>query len=433
MIHKLTIECFTSTAAVEAACRQMADDRLLAKSRVTIQPGGMAGAAAHYADHPSPRVMIVEEAGALEWMTANLGALAEVVEPGCKVIVIGTLNDIGLYRTLMSQGVSEYLVAPVGGRDLVAVLDRIFADPSATPRGKVLAFFGARGGTGSSTVAHNLAWSMGKAVDDGVVVIDFDFGFGTAGLAFNLEAKQTLAEVLGQPDRIDMVLMERFAVAYDEHLQILPSSANAGDVPVITADGLDRVIDLARQMAPIVVLDLPHQWSPWVINLMIGADELIVTALPDLANLRDCKSLFEGVGRRRGEGAPTRVLLNRTDAYRKTQLSAKDFEDNLDSPPLASIPFDPVLFGAALNNGQMVGETATGHKIAETFLDLAVRLAGRQPAAAQRKGGSLLGWLKTAARPNLGKGVAGKGAAGKGTAIKAGQPAKGRAKAKGAA
>ncbi|MBF0307773.1 MAG: hypothetical protein HQL41_19310 [Alphaproteobacteria bacterium] len=118
-----------------------------------------------------------------------------------------------------------------------------------------------------------------------------------------------------------------------------------------------------------------------------------MTALPDLANLRDCKNLWDVVAAKRGETAPTRLLLNRMDAYKKTQLSPKDFEETLGVAPFATVPFDPQLFGTAANNGQMLGEAAKGHKVAESITQMAVQLTGRQQIAA-KKNKSLFHGLK---------------------------------------
>lgn len=393
MIYKLNIDAFVATPETSEAMEQAREHRDLAKSRLTVMQGGLPAAVAYYSDNRTPQLIIVEETGDDQTMMEHLASLAEVCEPGTKVVIIGTVNDISVYRHLIGQGVSEYLVAPVAAREIVDAIGTIFADPTQPTRGRMIAVIGARGGVGSSTVAHNLAWSIAQSVDEDTILVDLDVPFGTSGLAFNMDSKQTIGDALAQPERIDMVLLERFLVKHDERLQVLMSAGDLRVPPDMDIEAVDKVLDLVRQMAAFVVVDLPHLWAPWVDFTLKSADEMVVVAQPDLANLRDCKNLVEIVGAKRGEGNAPRIVLNKMDAHKRTQLSPKDFEETLRVAPTLSVSFDPNIFGAAANNGQMVGEASKSSKPAESFKQLALQLTGRQPVQA-KKHPSLLGWLK---------------------------------------
>ncbi|MGE5504508.1 MAG: AAA family ATPase [Actinomycetota bacterium] len=396
MILRLTIDAFALTPEVAEVLKQVRDHRGLAKSRVTVHGGGLAGAVAHYAETPTPQVVIVEDEDDEATLLARLDQLAEVCEAGTRVLVIGAANDIHLYRTLMGRGVSDYLLRPVAAQQVLDAMAALFADPASGPKGRVIACWGARGGSGSSTLAQNLAWTLGHFLQEPVVYADLDLAFGTSVLAFNVDAKQTVADALAHPERLDEVLMERCMVDYDDHLQVLASPGEPRNHQRIDAEGLDRVIELAARMAAVVVLDVPHQWSEWTEHLLTVADEVVVTATPDLPSLRDCKALVEILASRRGSDAqPPRLVLNRMDAARKTQLTPKDFEETIGVVPALLIPFEPQVFGEAANNGQMVGEAAKSHKVAELFRQLAATVAGKTPSARKaprRK--SLLDWLK---------------------------------------
>jgi pilus assembly protein CpaE len=394
MILRLSIDAFTLTPAVSEVLEQLRGDRQLAKAKLTMHEGGLAAAVAHYAQAASPQVVIVEEDDDAA-MLRRLDELAEVVEHGTRVVVVGELNDIKLYRTLLSRGVSDYLLRPVTAAQVTETLSSLFADPQAAPRGRVIACWGARGGAGSSTLAQNLAWSLGRQLQEGVVYADLDIAFGTSLLAFNIDAKQTVADALANPQRLDEVLMDRCMVDYDDHLQVLAAPGDCSRVAVIGIEALDLLLDMAGRMAAAVVVDLPHVWSDWSEHVLTVADEVVVTAGPDLASLRDTKALLEALAPRRGQSATApRLVLNRMDAARKTQLTVKDFEDTLKVTPSLVIPFDPLLFGTAANNGQMLGEAAKGHKIVQSVNGFAVTLAGKAPSrkVAAKKG--LLDWLR---------------------------------------
>ena len=101
----------------------------------------------------------------------------EYCDPTSKVVVIGHYNDVWLYRELIRSGISEYVVAPMSMADIVSVMSSIFVDPEAEPIGRSIAFIGAKGGVGSSTIAHNVAWAMSSLFKSEVVVADLDLGF----------------------------------------------------------------------------------------------------------------------------------------------------------------------------------------------------------------------------------------------------------------
>jgi pilus assembly protein CpaE len=395
MLMRVTIDAFALTPDVAELCKAVRDDRSFAKARMEVLPGGLAGAIAHYQDKPSPQVIVVEAEGDEAAVLRQLEGLAEVVEPGTRVIVIGALNDIKFFRTLMNNGVSEYLLRPLAPRQLLDAISGLFADPAASPKGRLVAFWGARGGAGSSTLAQNLASLMGKNQSEPAIYMDFDLGFGSSMLAFNLEARQTMAEALSAPERLDAVLLERFLVDAGPRLKVLPSAGDIRQCPPVYFEAVDKLLDLACRMAPVVVLDLPHLWAEWTEHLMVMADEIVVVSAPDLASLRDTKALLEVLAARRGEGAAARLVLNKVDAYKKTQLTAKDFEETLGIKPALTLAFEPALFGQAANNGQMLADAGRTAKLNEQLSAFALMLGGGSQVRKAAKPKGLLDWLVT--------------------------------------
>ncbi len=398
MIYRLTIDGFHAGPALAEALEGLQRDRLFAKSRIQLHPGGLSAAIEHYRTNASPQLVIVEETGDEAAMIDRLHQLAEVCVAESRVVVVGGVNDIGAYRRLIAQGVSDYLVGPASTPQIIAAVESLYADPAAAPRGRLIAFFAARGGAGSSTLAHNTGWAVADLTGEDVMLVDLDQAFGTLGLAFNIEVRQTVGELLGEPERIDAQLLDRLLVKYDDHLQLLPSPSQLRDWPPIDAETIDRLLDVTRRMAPFVVLDLPHLWSPWVQHVLDMADELVLVAQPDLPNLRDLKALLDLLGERRADKGSIHLVLNKQDAQKKTQLTARDFEETLKVRPSQSIAFDPI-FGEASNNGQMLGEVAKTHKLTEVINQLALQVSRRQAAQAKRKIPAkdvLAGWLKKA-------------------------------------
>lgn len=351
-----------------------------------MEMGGLDAAVRHYENSQTPSIIILDTDQSGDELLMRLEALAEVCDPGTSVILIGTSNDIELYRDLVRRGISEYIVKPAAPRRIFEAVAEICMDPDATPTGRLMAFIGSRGGAGSSTLAHNVGWTLGQEYQEEVVIIDLDISFGTAGLAFNLETPQGIHSALAEPERLDDVLLERFLAEYDEYVKLLVSPAALDAEEKLYMDALDRLLELVRARASYVILDLPHRWAPWTQQLLLDADEVVIVSLLDLAGLRDSRHLVARLKGLRGEQAPLRLVLNHAGAFKRSELSAKDFENAVELAPAMVLPHDPNLFGAAANNGQMLGEVNRRHKVSEQIRQFAIMLGGRQPVAPKKKG-----------------------------------------------
>ena len=189
-------------------------------------------------------------------------------------------------------------------------LSNLYNNPDTDPVGNVIAFIGAKGGVGSSTVCHNAAWSMSEVLKSNVVVADLDLAFGTTGLDFNQDPVQGIAEALQSPERLDEVLLDRLLTKCSERLSIFAAPVVLDRDYDISADACDIVLDIVRQNVPFVAVDLPHTWTPWVKRVLLQADEIVVTAVPDLANLRNAKNLIDLLKQSRTNDGPPRLVIN---------------------------------------------------------------------------------------------------------------------------
>ncbi|MBX8819117.1 CtpF protein, partial [Ochrobactrum sp. MR31] len=86
------------------------------------------------------------------------------------VLIIGRSNEVRLYRELIRNGISDYLVSPASLSEVISVLNNLFTDPATAPSGRSIAVIGAKGGVGSSTLAHNISWSLANQFKHEVVL-----------------------------------------------------------------------------------------------------------------------------------------------------------------------------------------------------------------------------------------------------------------------
>jgi pilus assembly protein CpaE len=389
-IPRISIQAFCEEPATAEVLQAATGDRRLAKSHVSVHMGGAPAAVAHYLECPTPNLIIVETSLPRTQMLAELDRLAECCDAGTKVVVIGRTNDVVLYRELLKRGVSEYLISPIGPLQFIDSLSSLYNDPDTDPVGNVIAFIGAKGGVGSSTVCHNSAWAMSEILKTNVVVADLDLAFGTTGLDFNQDPVQGIAEALQSPERLDEVLLDRLLTKCSERLSIFAAPVVLDRDYEISSDACDIVLDIVRQNVPFVAVDLPHTWTPWVKRVLLHADEIVVTAVPDLANLRNAKNLIDLLKANRANDGPPRLVLNMAKTPKRPEISVKEFAVALDITPAQVIDYDSETFGLASNNGQMIEEYSSKAKAAQQFRELALALANRkEPKDDKKKPSSL--------------------------------------------
>jgi pilus assembly protein CpaE len=384
-VPRVSIQAFCETADLAGSMQAAIGDRRMAKAHVKVQMGGMIAALEAYKSAATPNVLIIEHLGSGIDLIAGLDNLASVCDAGTKLIVVGRLNDIVLYRELVRRGVSEYLVGPLSPLDLVRAVSTLFNAPDAEPLGRVLAVIGAKGGVGSSTVAHNVAFAIAKDLRLNAVVADMDLPFGTAGLDFNQDPPMGIADAVFSPERVDAAYIDRLLSKCTDHLSILASPATLDREYDFNPEAFDPILDALRGTVPYIVLDLPHLWTAWSKRALVGADDVLFVAAPDLANLRNVKNMYDFAKAARPNDRPPAYLLNLVGMPKRPEVRAADFQKALGAEPSATIPFDSQLFGTAANNGQMIAEVNATHKIAEVFVNLAKSITGRAAAKAPKR------------------------------------------------
>jgi len=383
---RVSVQAFCATAETAASVQAAAEDRRMTKAHLRVQMGGVAAAAEAYRSSPTPNVILLESDTRGEDILTGLDDLSEVCDEGTRVVVIGRFNDIVLYRELIRRGVSDYLMAPVLPIDIVGAICGLFSAPDAKPVGRVIAVVGAKGGVGSSTVAHNVAWAIARDLSLDSVVADLDLAFGTAGLDYNQDPPQGVADAVFSPDRIDTAFIDRLLSRCTDHLSLLAAPATLDRVYDFSAEAFEPVFDALRASVPCVVLDVPHAWNAWTKRVLVGADDILIVAAPDLANLRNAKNLVDLLRGARPNDRRPFYCLNQVGVPKRPEIKPADFAKALEDGPLAVIPFEPQVFGTASNNGQMIAEVAAGHRTADMFRQLAQVLTGRAVAKKARSG-----------------------------------------------
>src|SRR5690606_8097116 len=141
-----------------------------------------------------------------------------------------------------------------------------------------------------------------------------------------------------------------------EHLSLLAAPSMLDRTYDYGSGAFQPVIEILQRSAPMAVLDLPHAWSDWARAVLAEADEVVITAVPDLANLRNAKNMLDALKKLRPNDHPPHLILNQVGMPKRPEIAPADFFEPLEIEPVAIIPFDVQLFGNAANSGRMIAE-----------------------------------------------------------------------------
>lgn len=390
LVPRINIQAFCESAATMENLQAAFADRRMARAHGTAILGGIPAAVRLYQTQSTPNLLLVEATSEREAMLESLSSLAEVCLPDTKVIVIGHVNDVILYRELIRRGVSEYVVAPVSALQLIETIASLYRSEKAQPIGRVVAFMGAKGGTGSSTLCHNCAWELARTSDVETTIVDLDIAYGTADLDFNVDASGRLMEALTQPERVDSLLLDRLLVRIDGKLSLLAGAGGVEKEIVIEPHAVETMLTALRASVPLVVLDVPSNWEPWVKFTLLHADQVVLTAEPDLASLRNTRALVDLLKSARPNDPPPTVVLNKVGIPKRPEIPGPDFRKAIGTDIAAAIPFDSAGFGAALNNGRMLLDMAPRSKAAEQVRKISQNVSAERASKVAAAGNSLL-------------------------------------------
>ena len=380
MIPGISIQAFCERKETGTVINSATKDWRMKRTNVDIFMGGLSAAIDYYHDESTPNLIVIETAMTGPELFAQLETLASVCDEGTQLVVIGAANDIQLYRDLMERGVSDYLVPPFHPMTLIRSISDLYLAEDAPFIGRAVAIYGAKGGVGTSTIAHNLSWIMSEKMGQETALIDLDETWGTTGIDFAYDTAQGLEEALSQSDRLDEALLDKIMVRHTKKLSILPTAASLGNGSAYNSpEVFEKVIDGVRAISPFSVFDMPHVWSEWTSSTLTGSDEIVIIATPDLACLRNTKNLIDYLKAKRPNDAEPIVILNQVGRS-KLEIPLKDFGAAIGIEPALTLAFDPDIFTEAANDGKMLTDMKSAVQHVEGLNYLAARLrTGKYP------------------------------------------------------
>ena len=380
VLPALSVDFFVASAAVGHAVDAVLADRRLARATARRFSGGLDEAVASYREAMSPDLVVIEwTRDDPDALLLALDRLAEVSDPRTRLMMLGPINDVRLFRRLGDRGVSDYLPLPVEAPDLLGGIVRLFGREDGLPRGRVIAVIGASGGVGTSTVARHLAGAIARRTDAETLLVDGDLASGSVGLAFGQDPLQGFAEALASKERFTAAYFERFAIRVGDRLAILPVTGVVDRISGIGEDALLAAIDGMRSAASITVIDLPHGLVGLQKATLIASDEIVLVATPELGSLRNARLFVDTLRPVRPNDPSPKCVLSMTGLPKRPEIASAAFAEAVGLPITAEIGYDSA-FVQAFNDGHLLASDKKSAAAMAGF-DLLVRALTRQAEA----------------------------------------------------
>jgi pilus assembly protein CpaE len=338
----------------------------------------------------SPRVLVIDLSESPAPIS-ELSAARAVGGSDLKILALGTVNDVGLYRDMIAAGGTDYLVKPPGREQLSAVFEKNTGGGGGTGGlGQVIAFIGSRGGVGTTTAAVSCAWVLAEERKARTALVDLDLHFGTVALKLDSDPGNGLCEALEQPSRIDSLFIERAMIKVSENLRILAAEAAVTEPQVIDTGAIDVLLYELRRKFAWVIVDLPRFVTP-VHRVVLGAATRVVLLCErSLAGLRDTIRMQTLL---REQAPQTRLMLAESGAHGDRATVGKgEFEKAVGKSFDATLSYDPKAAGAAANAGQPLPMAAPRSTYAREIDQLIVNLGGAAAEAKKRRFAINLPW-----------------------------------------
>ncbi|WP_083100950.1 AAA family ATPase [Pseudophaeobacter leonis] len=273
---------------------------------------------------------------------ANLAQMGEIISQAkarnIKVILIAEEVSPAALHTLLRQGADEFIPYPLPERELQAAIDRISTpgpDPAAPTNphllksdarreGAVIVCHGLAGGTGSTTLAVNLAWELAEMSTQktpSVCLLDFDMQQGSVSTYLDLPRREIVMELLSETENMDADIFGQALLPFQDKLQVLTAPSEMIPLDFISVEDVERVVEMARSHFDFVIIDMPHtlvQWSETILQMAHVYFAMIELDMRSAQNALRLKRALQS------EGLPfdkLRFALNRAPKF--TDLSGK--------------------------------------------------------------------------------------------------------------
>lgn len=325
----------------------------------------------------TPKILIADISNS-ELPIGDISKIKESSAPNLNIIVVGSRNDVGLFRDFMNMGISDYLVKPLNNAILRKAIDdanigvkRGFTEKS----GKLIQVISSVGGAGSTTIAINIAWILANHHFKRTVIMDLDFSFGTANLMLDIKAENSYLDVLESPEKIDEYFIETILRKHNQRLYYLGGLSDLVRGNIVELEAFEALMVLVKKQFNYVLVDSQRDLGGINKISMNNADSFIITIEMSLASAQNTVRLLEYLNTEQ-PGKKVLIIANKIGLSSGGALTKESFEKVIDRKINYTIPFDESTALAAANIGQPVASSSGA--LTEILEDITDDLLGKK-------------------------------------------------------
>lgn len=274
------------------------------------------------------------------------------------IVGVGTHLDAGVLLRAVRNGCNEFLVKPLDPAELTASLNRFHAVMAVDPHaqsgiGRVIAFFGAKGGVGTTMLAVHLAIHLVRQHGKKTLLVDHRQQLGHVALYLGLKDTQYhFDELLRNADRLDAELLNGFVVRHRSGLDVIASPEISAGPHELKNDQLEHVMDFLRREYDYVLIDSPAVLQGSRSSIIEQSDEVYIVSTPDVAALRDLARLVENLSLSESATSKLHVVVNRSTAT--DSITSDQIEKAVRFPITIAVPNNYFELQRAINDGEPI-------------------------------------------------------------------------------
>jgi pilus assembly protein CpaE len=334
-----------------------------------------------------PAVLVVQ----LEPMDEALVAIERFTAefPTTAVMATAPGGDAETVLKSVRAGAKEYLSRPVEDDEIRKAVDRLFrqSGPRKAAASKVISIFSNKGGTGTSTIAVNLAVALSRVSGKDVALADFDHHAGEVSLFLNLAPSRTVADLVAGSAKLDAASVQSALVKHDSGVFVLCEPDRPEQTEGITGPRIHEILEHLTSSFSYVVCDLSHSFNDVTLEVFDNSSNILVVTLLNLPAIRSshrCIEVFKQLNYLQDERR-VRMVVNRYLPNR--DIDVAQLEETLHYPVYWKVPNDYPTVIDAVNSGLPIEEVDPDSEVAQCYRTMAADLAGIEIETATSSGG----------------------------------------------
>ena len=375
----------------EARERRMALKRQLALAGfAVVGEAGFGQEAVVLARELAPDIVLLAFEEPLARALRTIESLA-LAAPQAPIIAVSALSSGEEIRKAMVSGARDYIVRPFSQQRMQEAIrgvlqfderrrERQDVESDEVEQGTVVTVFGAKGGVGKTTLAANLAVSLGLITARKVALIDLDMHFGDAAVMMNLAPQRSIADLARDTESVDRETLKGFLTPHESGVMLLAAPAQLDERQVISGDETRRIVQELAQMFDYVVVDTPPALTESVLTALEMSTLILMITTLEITSVKSAKISLQMLNQHQFSKDRVKLVLNHANSA--NTLKQRDIEDVLGQPMFWTIPYDIEVANAG-QLGQLVIQSSPKSKSARTLADLASAISG----ATERRGG----------------------------------------------